>query len=37
MNFDSLGEMVSAIRSSLSLKINEIARVFHVERPTIYE
>jgi transcriptional regulator with XRE-family HTH domain len=37
MNFDSPGEMVSAIRSSLSLNINEMARVVHVERPTIYE
>jgi transcriptional regulator with XRE-family HTH domain len=37
MNFDSPGEMVSAIRSSLSLNINEMARVVHVERPTIYD
>jgi transcriptional regulator with XRE-family HTH domain len=37
MNFDSPGEMVSAIRSSLSLNINEMAQVVRVERPTIYE
>lgn len=33
----SAGEMVSAIRSSLSLNITEMARVVRVERPTIYE
>jgi transcriptional regulator with XRE-family HTH domain len=33
----SPGEMVSAIRSSLSLNISEMARVVRVERPTIYE
>jgi DNA-binding transcriptional regulator YiaG len=33
----SPGEMVSAIRSSLSLNITEVARVVRVERPTIYE
>jgi predicted transcriptional regulator len=37
MNFDLAGEMVSAIRSSLSLDITEMARIVHVERPIIYE